>query len=97
MSVRYEIKSMEMAEDYMLHPVLRERLIECTKCVMAHPDKKLEKIFGGLDAIKFISCMTLFENVPGTDPIFSEVLQHFNEGKRCKPTLKKIGKVSKKK
>ena len=37
MSRKFGIKNIEMAEDYMQHSVLRNRLLECTELLMNHP------------------------------------------------------------
>lgn len=75
---KYAIKTKEEAEAYLKHEVLGMRLIECTKAVLKHKDRKLERIFGSeLDALKFISSMRLFSHVAGEDSIFFEALKNF--------------------
>ena len=74
----------------MQHPVLKARLLECTGLLMKHNNMTFDEIFGRTDAAKVIACMTLFERVPSTDPIFTKVLETFNEGQRDEDTLKML-------
>jgi uncharacterized protein (DUF1810 family) len=67
MSERYGISSLDEARAYMAHPVLGPRLKECVDLVMSHEDVPLEQILGGLDAVKFLSCVELFSNACGTE------------------------------
>ena len=62
MSVRYAIRSPEEVQAYVAHPVLGPRLRECTALVEAARAKgrTLEEIFGGIDAMKYRSCLELF-------------------------------------
>lgn len=63
MSVRYAIRSDDEARAYLAHPVLGPRLQACIALVRAHEARgvALEEIFGDLDAMKFRSCVELFE------------------------------------
>src|ERR1700760_1531802 len=59
-SRRYAISSLEEARAYVAHPVLGPRLIECATVVRDLPGRSADEIFGGIDAIKLRSSMTLF-------------------------------------
>lgn len=67
MSERYAIGSLDEARAYLAHPILGPRLKECVGLVMSHEDVPLEQILGGVDAMKFLSCVELFCNACGTD------------------------------
>ncbi|MDQ8697999.1 DUF1810 domain-containing protein [Hyphomicrobium sp. LHD-15] len=67
MSERYAISSLDEARAYMAHPILGPRLKECVDLVMSHQDIPLEQMLGGLDAMKFLSCIELFCNACGDD------------------------------
>ena len=56
----YAIASLDEAGHYLAHPVLGTRLIECTRLVLAVPERTAFAIFGTPDDLKFRSCMTLF-------------------------------------
>ena len=55
----YGISGYDEAEAYLKHPLLGERLRTITKALLVHTDKDAVEIFGGLDAMKVRSCMTL--------------------------------------
>ena len=80
-SAYYGISGRQEAEEYLQHPVLGERLRRITRVLLEHEGEHAEKIFGGVDAVKVQSCMTLFDSV-SPDDIFAQVLDVFYEGKR---------------
>lgn len=57
---RYAIASLAEARAYLEHPILGERLRECTALVMCLEGRTAGQIFGSPDDLKFRSCMTLF-------------------------------------
>ncbi len=82
----YGIEDEREALNYLKHPILSKRLREVTEAMLKHKDKLAEDIFGGLDAMKVRSSMTLFDYVrPGE--IYAEVLGAFYDGERCQKTL----------
>jgi uncharacterized protein (DUF1810 family) len=56
----YGITSLQEAQAYLRHPILGPRLLECTELVNLLEGRSIEEIFGGIDAMKFRSSMTLF-------------------------------------
>ena len=82
----YGISGYDEAEAYLKHPILGVRLREVTKALLVHRDMSATDIFGGLDAMKVRSCMTLFDAV-SPDDIFEEVLEVFYNGTYDKKTL----------
>jgi uncharacterized protein (DUF1810 family) len=77
MSQRYAISSRAEAVAYLAHPVLGERLVECTRLVLAVEGRTINAILGTPDDAKFRSCMTLFGAV-SDQPVFGEALaRHF--------------------
>jgi uncharacterized protein (DUF1810 family) len=82
MARRYAIRDLAEARAYLAHSVLAPRLLECTAAVLAHAGaRSAEAIFGGIDAVKLRSSMTLFE-AAGGDDIFASVLDAFFAGAR---------------
>lgn len=64
MSQHYAIRSRDEAAAYLAHDVLGPRLAETTDAVLEHAGRlTAEAIFGGIDAVKFRSSMTLFDEV----------------------------------
>ncbi len=74
MSRRYAISGNDEAAAYLAHPVLGPRLLELTAIVAGQEGRSLEQIFGGIDAMKFRSCMSLFAEVAPREPIFRQAL-----------------------
>lgn len=87
----YGINSAAEARFYLSHKLLGPRLFECTQAVLAHQGQLAEAIFGTVDAMKFRSCMTLFEAVAGDREPFALALQHFYGGSRDETTLRLLG------
>jgi uncharacterized protein (DUF1810 family) len=84
---RYSIKSIEEAREYLNHPVLGKRLLECAEAVVALNGGSLSEIFGYPDDLKFKSSMTLFEKVAGSGSVFSLALDRYCRGERDAKTL----------
>jgi len=82
----YGISDYDEAEAYLKHDVLGPRLREITNALLTHSDLDVIDIFGGLDAMKVRSCMTLFDAV-SPDDIFEEVLEVFYHGTYDRKTL----------
>jgi len=80
MSRRYAISSLAEARAYLAHPVLGRRLVECASILVALPDRTAEEIFGGIDAQKLRSSMTLFRRADPDEPVFAQVLDLYFEG-----------------
>jgi uncharacterized protein (DUF1810 family) len=78
----YAIKSAEEARQYLAHPVLGPRLLECAAAVLAVEGRSASEIFGSPDDLKLKSCMTLFESVAGQDSVSGRVLDRYYQGKR---------------
>jgi len=76
------------ATAYWQHPVLRERLRDCTTSVLRLPaGADVYRVFGSPDDRKLRSCMTLFEIVAPEATVFSEVLVRYFDGTRDDATI----------
>jgi uncharacterized protein (DUF1810 family) len=80
MAQAYAISSLAQARDYLAHPVLGPRLRACTAAVLTHTDRSAEQVFGGIDALKLRSSMTLFARADPEEPGFQQVLDAFYGG-----------------
>ena len=87
----YGISGLDEAKAYLAHPVLAERLRVITNALLQHKGRDAVDIFGGLDAMKVRSCMTLFDAASPND-IFRKVLDTFYDGIADKLTLQYIQK-----
>ena len=87
----YAIEGLNEAKAYAAHDLLGPRLFECTDAMLGWAGKKgALDILGVIDAMKFHSSMTLFEEAcPGEDR-FGKALDAFYEGRRDKPTLERL-------
>ena len=81
----YGLQSLSEAKAFWENELLRTRLQEITSALLEQNDSA-QNIFGGLDAMKVCSCMTLFDIVAPNN-IFEKVLDKFYDGKKCKRTL----------
>ncbi|MGH8861559.1 MAG: DUF1810 domain-containing protein [Jatrophihabitantaceae bacterium] len=79
-SQRYAIASLDEAREYLGHPVLGTRLRECATAVARTQGRSAEQIFGGIDAMKLRSSMTLFHRAAPDETVFADVLDGFFGG-----------------
>ena len=79
-SRHFAIESLDEARAYLAHPVLGARLRECTQLVLAIEGRTADEIFGGLDALKVRSSMTLFHRAAPDEAIFELVLERYYGG-----------------
>jgi uncharacterized protein (DUF1810 family) len=76
----YAISSVDEASAYLAHPVLGPRLRECGEILTGLSGRTAEQIFGGIDAMKLRSAMTLFHHADPHEPLFSQVLAEYFDG-----------------
>jgi uncharacterized protein (DUF1810 family) len=93
---QYSIKSILEAEQYLKHPILGPRLIECSHTVLALKGRSISDIFGYPDDMKLKSSMTLFECVAGSPPVFAKILDKYFHGERDTKTLSLLGMAGRK-
>jgi uncharacterized protein (DUF1810 family) len=80
MSQRYAIASLAEADAYLAHPVLGPRIAECARILTELPGHDAEAIFGGIDAVKLRSSMTLFACASEDDSVYHAVLDQYFGG-----------------
>ena len=90
-SRRYAISSLDEAKSYLSHPVLGPRLIDCARVVAGLGSDSAEEVFGGIDALKLRSSMTLFARADPRNPVFGEVLDAYFGGEPDPATLRLLG------
>jgi uncharacterized protein (DUF1810 family) len=76
----YAISDLAEAQAYLAHPVLGPRLVECAEILASHRGRSAEQIFGGIDAIKLRSSMTLFAHADPDQTIFRQVIDQYCDG-----------------
>jgi len=62
MAQRYAIKDLDEARAYLEHPILGQRLLECSAALMTISQRSAVDIFGAVDAQKLRSSMTLVQS-----------------------------------
>ena len=99
---QYAITSLDETKAYLQHPVLGQRLRECTRLVLNVEGRSAEEIFPYPDNLKFHSSMTLFARAAATTPagnlsvaddpalasVFQQALQSFFAGQSDPATLR---------
>jgi len=83
----YGIRSLEEVSSYWAHPILGERLRECIKLALDSDQSALGLFGKEVDAMKFQSCLTLFDKAIPGDALIQSALQHFYSGQLDLKTL----------
>jgi uncharacterized protein (DUF1810 family) len=78
----YALKSLEEARAYFNHPILGQRLLECTQLVLSIKNRTASQIFGFPDDLKLKSSMTLFSLISPSESEFNQVLVQFFDGEK---------------
>jgi len=91
MAERYALESIAEASAYLEHPLLGPRLLECTQRVLAIQGRTIREILGTPDDLKFRSSMTLFGAAAPGEPLFSQALEKYYDGKADPITLDHLG------
>jgi uncharacterized protein (DUF1810 family) len=86
----YAISGLAEAKAYLAHPVLGPRLVQCAAIVGGLSGRTAEQIFGGIDALKLRSSMTLFLRAAPDEPVFRQVLDEHFGGKPDPATDQRI-------
>jgi uncharacterized protein (DUF1810 family) len=87
----YGIASLEEAREYLAHPVLGARLLECTEAVNSVIGRGAREVFGTPDDLKFHSSMTLFHLASPETECFSKALSKYFGGELDKATVTLVG------
>lgn len=85
----YGISGIAEATAYLQHPILGQHLRAVTSTILHLSGNDAEAIFGGVDAMKLRSSMTLFDVVSPQD-VFSRVLDKYFGGQRDSKSIKQI-------
>jgi uncharacterized protein (DUF1810 family) len=88
-SQHYALSGLSEARDYLAHPVLGPRLVECAQALLDLPGDDSVAVLGPIDAVKLRSSMTLFSRAGG-DPVFAAVLGKYFAGEEDPATLTRL-------
>jgi len=86
-SKHYAIRDINEATAYLLDNELGIKLVNICQALLDLKTNDPNAVFGSPDDLKLKSCMTLFDAVPATFPVFSRVLEKFYAGERDERTL----------
>ncbi len=86
----YAIKDIDEAENFLMHPILGNRLIELCNNLLELKSDNAHEIFGSPDDLKLKSSMTLFSSLQNSNPVFQLVLEKFFNGAKDNKTLRII-------
>ena len=78
--------ALDEAKAYVAHPVLGRRLVECARILTGLRSRSAEEVFGGIDAMKLRSSMTLFARADPAIPEFQRVLDAYFAGEPDRAT-----------
>lgn len=87
MAQQFAIGSLDEAKAYLQHPVLGQRLRECTQLVLNVEGRTIDEIFPYPDNLKFRSCMTLFMTAATDNTIFKNALLKYFDGQPDQQTM----------
>jgi len=90
MAQRFALSGIDEAKAYLAHPVLGDRLRDCTALVNAVSGRSIEDIFGYPDDLKFHSSVTLFAEASHLENVFSEALKKYFNGAPDKATIDRL-------
>jgi len=90
MARHYAISSLGEARAYLEHPVLGDRLRECTRLVNRIEKRPIEEIFPYPDDLKFRSSMTLFARAAADNAVFLDALNKNFGGEFDRQTLERL-------
>ena len=93
MSQKYAIKSKAEAIAYLEHPILGNRIKECTQLVIDVNEKPVLEIFGSPDNMKFHSSITLFHIVDENSKVFTNALAKYFANDLNTQTIEIINKL----
>ena len=90
MAQRFAVRSLAEAREYLRHPTLGPRLVECARAMLDVQGKSAEEILGSIDAIKLRSSATLFAHVTSAGSVFHRILDRYYGGAPDPRTLELI-------
>lgn len=80
MARRYGLSGRGEAMAYLEHPVLGPRLRGCCETLLRLNGRTALEIFGGIDAMKLRSCLTLFASAAPGEAVFGQCLNKYFDG-----------------
>lgn len=92
MSGYYAIDDFESAKEYLSNEYLRNNYLELCKALLDLNTNNAIEIFGGIDALKLHSSLTLFHLVDNNLEVLKKLLNKFFNGKLDEKTIEILSK-----
>jgi len=89
----FAIRSVEEARSYLAHPVLGQRLRECTGAMLGVVGRSASEILGFPDDLKFRSSITLFAALSERGSVFEHALERYYDGEPDSRTLELLQRL----
>lgn len=89
MAQRYAVHSLDEARAYLAHPTLGVRYLECVAALQQLTETTAHTVFGGVDAMKLRSSLTLFA-IASELPAFDAAIGRWFAGKRDLATIERL-------
>jgi len=90
-SRRFAITDLQEAHAYLKHPILGVRLCECVQTILDISGRNIAEILGQPDDMKFLSSLTLFNEVVLSDNkshiVFAQAIAKYFHGIKDQRTL----------
>ena len=83
----YAIKNQAEARQYLAHPILGSRLLECVQILLELKGRSASDIFGYPDDMKLKSSLTLFASITEPESVFARALDMYFQGERDSRTI----------
>jgi uncharacterized protein (DUF1810 family) len=87
-AIRFGISGLDEAHAYLAHPLLGDRLVQCTRTINAVRNRTAHEIFGSPDDLKLRSSMTLFRETANEPEPFRTAIERYFSGEADAWTLK---------
>lgn len=91
-AIRFGISGLDEAHAYLAHPLLGERLVQCTRTINAVQSRTAHEIFGSPDDLKLRSSMTLFRETANDPEPFRTAIERYFGGEADARTLELLAK-----
>ncbi len=91
-AIRFGISGRDEAHAYLAHPLLGDRLVQCTRTINAVRNRTAHEIFGSPDDLKLRSSMTLFRETANEPEPFRTAIERYFSGEADALTLELLRK-----
>ena len=91
---QFAMANLDEARAYLQHPVLGQRLVDCTRLVNAIEGRTAYEVFDNPDDLKFCSSMTLFAAAAPNVPDFRAALSKYFTGRPDLITLRRLKRIA---